>query len=275
MRIHYPPSEVGVVVPTQEQPPAQLERIVQREPISFADDELLKAFGAPRDSFSEYDDPVRQDDRDLWTDAKPKTVVCSKGNVSTTYPQTDDLTKINGIGPTFSSRLYQAGINTFDKLAESPIDVLKSAIGDSPYPDYILWKEEAYKFVVERSPTYAPVPSTVTPVSEENIKVLDLLQIAALDVKEVEVVYDDFDNDEIHCMGVAVIDKFNGITSIFLDEIICLNSSNAVSIEALRPYDMDGQYFIHGIEYIDDQGNSRTIASDQICVSHISWYLVE
>lgn len=31
--------------------------------------------------------------------------------------EVDDLTQIDGIGPTFANRLYEAGVNTFSQLA--------------------------------------------------------------------------------------------------------------------------------------------------------------
>lgn len=37
----------------------------------------------------------------------------------------DDLTQINGIGPTFARRLTEAGITSFQALAQTPVDRIK------------------------------------------------------------------------------------------------------------------------------------------------------
>ena len=277
MRIYYPQTEVGVVAPQLEQPPAQLERIVQREPISFADDELLKAFGTYEPNT--LDNAFGSTIPSKVKTNPPSVVSLCKNGVTELRTEVDDLKRIVGIGSCFEGKLLKAGITSFYDLATTSADSLDRII-QSPYPNYEHWIEQASNLFRSKIPA-APKPAVtepsteMLPVSSENIKILDLLKIASLDVIEVEVRYEDFDNAENCLVGIAVIDKFNGITSIFLDEIICLSSDNEVSIKTLQPYDTKGQYFIHGIEYVDDQSNRRTLASDKISKNTISWYLVE
>jgi predicted flap endonuclease-1-like 5' DNA nuclease len=44
----------------------------------------------------------------------------------------DDLTEIKGIGPAFAERLAEAGITTFDALAEQDADAVAEAVNTTP-----------------------------------------------------------------------------------------------------------------------------------------------
>ncbi len=50
-------------------------------------------------------------------------------NKSAEEQEPDDLTKINGIGPTFASRLQKAGITTYKALAGLSIEQVKEITG--------------------------------------------------------------------------------------------------------------------------------------------------
>ena len=45
-------------------------------------------------------------------------------------PDTDDLKKIKGIGPVIAKRLNEAGIYTFEQLADLTLDEFEEALGD-------------------------------------------------------------------------------------------------------------------------------------------------
>lgn len=45
-------------------------------------------------------------------------------------PHADDLKKIKGIGPVIAKRLNQAGIYTFEQLADLTLDEFEEALGD-------------------------------------------------------------------------------------------------------------------------------------------------
>jgi len=60
--------------------------------------------------------------------------------------ESDDLTKIEGIGPKMSEALIDAGINTFARLADSTEDVLRNAVQEAGMrlaPSIPTWAEQA------------------------------------------------------------------------------------------------------------------------------------
>jgi predicted flap endonuclease-1-like 5' DNA nuclease len=60
-----------------------------------------------------------------------------------TAAETDDLTAINGIGPTYARRLSEAGINTFDRLAALSPEQLREITRASGQGDPAGWIVEA------------------------------------------------------------------------------------------------------------------------------------
>ena len=59
---------------------------------------------------------------------------------------TDDLTRIEGIGPKISQVLRAAGINTFEQLAETPVNRLSEILAKEPnlrLADATSWPEQA------------------------------------------------------------------------------------------------------------------------------------
>ena len=74
-------------------------------------------------------------------------VVTEEPNLSDTdTDEPDDLTRIEGIGPTYSKALTSAGISTFANVAESSIDELRNAIesAGSRVPASVeTWAEQA------------------------------------------------------------------------------------------------------------------------------------
>jgi predicted flap endonuclease-1-like 5' DNA nuclease len=63
----------------------------------------------------------------VGTDSPTSTKeVSSKVNERATMTGSDDLTKINGIGPTYAKRLKEAGITTFATLSEKTPEELRT-----------------------------------------------------------------------------------------------------------------------------------------------------
>ena len=63
-------------------------------------------------------------------------------------PQNDDLTRINGIGPVFQSRLRAAGLRTYAQLAASDPDSVRAAVAAADWQkiEPQRWIEEAAQF---------------------------------------------------------------------------------------------------------------------------------
>lgn len=57
----------------------------------------------------------------------------------------DDLTRIEGIGPKVASLLQDAGITTFARLAETEVDTLREILRDAnlPFMNPVTWPEQA------------------------------------------------------------------------------------------------------------------------------------
>lgn len=49
--------------------------------------------------------------------------------VAPSAPRSDDLTRVNGIGPVYAARLNEAGIQTFAELAGRDADELRAIVG--------------------------------------------------------------------------------------------------------------------------------------------------
>ncbi|PJF20490.1 MAG: 50S ribosomal protein L17, partial [Phototrophicales bacterium] len=74
------------------------------------------------------------------TPVKPKSVP------RTPVGKSDDLTRVEGIGPKMAQALIDAGINTYAKLAEANEDTLRDAIqkaGMRLAPSIPTWAEQA------------------------------------------------------------------------------------------------------------------------------------
>jgi predicted flap endonuclease-1-like 5' DNA nuclease len=52
-----------------------------------------------------------------------------------TYSDSDDLTEIEGIGPAMQEILYDAGINTYQKLSMADSQILKNLLSDAGLPN--------------------------------------------------------------------------------------------------------------------------------------------
>ncbi|NJM08292.1 hypothetical protein HC891_22095 [Candidatus Gracilibacteria bacterium] len=63
-------------------------------------------------------------------------------------PQGDPLIEINGIGPVFERRLYEAGVLTFDQLAQTSPEQLRTiaAVEEWQEIDPEAWIREAQQF---------------------------------------------------------------------------------------------------------------------------------
>lgn len=90
-------------------------------------------------------DAVRGDARRLATETK------SKGR-QWTRQAPDDFEPLTGIGPTFEKRLYDAGICTYEALANATVDLLED-VCHAPArfkPDYQSWIDQAKARVAAR-----------------------------------------------------------------------------------------------------------------------------
>jgi predicted flap endonuclease-1-like 5' DNA nuclease len=60
----------------------------------------------------------------------------------------DDFEPINGIGPVFKRRLYDAGITTYEHLAETPAERLVAIVKAKPWQavDAEFWRRQALEF---------------------------------------------------------------------------------------------------------------------------------
>jgi predicted flap endonuclease-1-like 5' DNA nuclease len=66
----------------------------------------------------------------------------------------DDFESLSGIGKTFEKRLYEAGITTYEQLAECDVESLAGIIKPPPMREvnYDAWKERARQILAERGP---------------------------------------------------------------------------------------------------------------------------
>lgn len=67
---------------------------------------------------------------EVVTSVPPAVVELAHG-AGAIAPVRDDLTKINGVGPKTAALLYNAGINTFVKLAETPTEQLQAVLDEA------------------------------------------------------------------------------------------------------------------------------------------------
>jgi predicted flap endonuclease-1-like 5' DNA nuclease len=81
---------------------------------------------------------------------KPETAAPSHAEAPQAAPTvSDDLTRLDGIGPAFADKLRASGVATFAALAASTPDALASIVqaADWRRPDYASWIDQARALV--------------------------------------------------------------------------------------------------------------------------------
>ena len=75
-----------------------------------------------------------------------------KAPVATLSPQRDPLIDVNGIGPKYQEKLFDAGIFTFAQLAALSTDQLREIIKPERWQEQNMqdWIDEAHQFAQQR-----------------------------------------------------------------------------------------------------------------------------